>query len=295
MHDKTWLRFTVISLFPELIHNYLSEALIAKALRKNLIQVKTVDLRQFASGSYKSVDEAPYGGGDGMLITADSLKQALQSIQASFKHVVYLSPQGQVLSHDFAKNKFVEWSEVLQSSTQSDFVNLENLLEKNESLNREIVLICGRYAGVDQRFIAQYVDEEISIGDFVLSGGELAALVLLETVSRFVPGVLGDAVSAQVDSFSEGWLEAPQFTRPAHWEGLAVPSVLISGDHQKIQKWKRFCSYLVTLKKRPDIFLKKWPQSGVSFLELRRFYDSLLESERVVLQIEDLNLKGIDL
>ncbi len=259
------MKLTVITLFPDLIRNYLNDALLAKAISQNKLEVQVISLRDHAEGNYKSVDEIPFGGGDGMVIKADVLEKALTAAQSSAKHVIYLSPQGK------------PWNQAKAQVMATEA--------------KEFILICGRYAGIDQRFIHQYVDEEISIGDYVLSGGELAALVLIESISRFIPGVLGDQQSACNDSFADGLLEAPQFTRPAVWQDLAVPAVLMSGNHQKIADWKKFCSYLVTKKKRPDLLSTK-PSAfqGIDEKKAKEFYASLSPEEKNILDLEDLQL-----
>lgn len=251
--------FTFISLFPELIRGYLQDGLLSKAIHNNLIQVEIINLRDFSDNKYKSVDDRAYGGGDGMVVRADILEKSLQSVpDYKLKKVIYLSPQGKTWSSQQAK----KWA-----------------------LNSEsYILISGRYAGVDQRFISQYVDEEISIGDYVLSGGELAGLVLLESTSRFIPGVLGDESSAQLDSFENQRLEAAQFTKPASWNGLDIPSVLLSGHHLKIREWCEKVSLLITFKKRQDLL----DISQLNLEELASFYQKLSPEEVATLGLEDL-------
>lgn len=229
------MKAKIISLFPELIQSYLQDALISKAIESGLIKIEVINLRNFSDNKYKSVDDAPFGGGDGMLLRADILEKALLSVKDSSKKqkVIYFSPQGKVLTHEHVKRHSKDSAEV------------------------EFIFICGRYAGIDQRFIDTYVDEEVSIGDYVLSGGELAALVFTEAVSRFIPGVLGNSQSSIEDSFKSGLLEAPQYTRPQVWNGLQVPEILTSGNHAKIQKWKEEMSLKVTEEKRPDLLAKK--------------------------------------
>lgn len=236
MKTDSAVNLKIITLFPDLIRGYLAEALIAKALSKQLLTIELINLRDFSDNSYKSVDESPFGGGDGMLIRADILEKALQSVSNTSKKqkVIYFTPQGQLFD-----------STVAQAIA-------ENQLDADE-----LILICGRYAGVDQRFIEHYVDLELSIGDYVLSGGELPALVVTEAVSRFIPGVLGQLKSAEEDSFQNRLLEAPQYTRPQVWNNLKVPDVLLSGDHNKIKEWKNRKAQEVTEKKRPDLAKKR--------------------------------------
>lgn len=224
------INFKIITLFPELIKNYLQDAFIAKAIAMDLLAVELINLRDFSDNAYKSVDDSPFGGGDGMLIRPDILEKALLSVKSENQLVIYLTPQGKLLEQSFIQN-----------------------LAKAENSDKNIVLICGRYAGIDQRFIDTYVDLELSIGDYVLSGGELPALVLIEAMVRFMPGVLGKIESAHEDSFKDNLLEAPQYTRPQIWNNQKVPEVLLSGNHQKISEWKKEMALQVTQKKRPDL------------------------------------------
>lgn len=230
------IKFKIITLFPGLIENYLQDAVIAKAIGLSLLEVDLINLRDFSDNPYKSVDDAPYGGGDGMLIRADILEKAFLSIkdEGIDQYVIYFSPQGKLLEQELVYQ----------------FANEET------SRDSEIILICGRYGGIDQRFIDLYVDQEISIGNYVLSGGELPALVFIESVARFVPGVLGNLDSAKEDTFKNSLLEAPQYTRPQIWNELEAPEILLSGNHQKIAEWKRVMAVQVTLKKRPDLIKK---------------------------------------
>jgi tRNA (guanine37-N1)-methyltransferase len=283
--NKVSIQFTVVTLFPELIENYLSDALLSKAIQQGRIQVKVVSLREYSELKYRSVDDVPYGGGDGMVFKASVLEKAIESIQnKSLKtQIIYLSPQGKKWNHELAKKMAAEWShrEEAQEST-------------SPSPTSAIILICGRYGGIDQRFIQSFVTEEISIGDYVLSGGELAALVLIESISRYIPGVLGDENSATNDSFENNWLEAPQFTKPQLWNGLNVPSVLASGHHLKIAEWKKYCSILVTYKKRPDLFARFFKSLDISVAQLKAFYQDLTEDDKKSLQLENINFSEMN-
>lgn len=258
------INFKVITLFPELITSYLQEALLSKAIEKSIINVEIVDLKKFSQNKYNSVDDTVFGGGDGMLMQYRPLAEALKSLgiiklesSLADKKIVYLSPQGKKWTNQLAK----EWS-----------------AEEN------IILICGRYAGIDQRFIHQFVDTEISVGDYVLSGGELAALTLIETISRFIPGVVGHSQSAFIDSFENDLLEAPQFTKPQVEDELHVPATLLSGNHQKISEWRKFCAILVTLKKRPDLLEKQ----NINWSAVKDFYQQLSTGDKTVLDLNDL-------
>ncbi len=258
------INFKVITLFPELVQPYLQDALLSRAISNQIVDVETIDLRQFSQKKYNSVDDTVFGGGDGMLFQTRPLELAIQSIPKSAeknpsrKKIIYLSPQGKKWDHSLAKK----------------FSQLD-----------EVILICGRYAGIDQRFIHQYVNEEVSIGDYVLSGGELAALVVIESVARFLPGFLNDPVSSEHDSFEIGLLESPQFTKPQEENGLSVPAVLLSGNHQKISEWRNYCSVLVTLKKRPDLLLRK---KDIDWKKVKTFYTQMDPADKALLQIVDL-------
>lgn len=257
------ISFQVITLFPELIQSYLKDALLSKAIANQILDIRVTDLRQFSDNKYKSVDDTVFGGGDGMLFKYKPLANALKSLNIFKKNnpnkkIIYLSPQGKPWNSSMAK----AWAK-------------EN----------EIVLVCGRYAGVDQRFTHQFVDEEISIGDYVLSGGELGALVMIESISRFVPGVLGDLQSAVVDSFEDGLLEAPQFTKPQIEDELSVPAVLVSGNHQKISEWQKYTAILNTLKKRPDLLVDR---TDIEWLKVKLFYKNMDASEKAILGLEEL-------
>ncbi len=260
------MTFSYITLFPELIRHYLSDALLFKAEQKHILKFSIHQLRDYAIGNYKSVDDTVYGGGDGMVFEIEPLVHCLESIKKKISseiktQVIYLSPQGQKCDHQ----KILE------------------LLKYDH-----LIFVCGRYAGIDQRFIANYIDQEISIGDYVLSGGELPSLVLTEAISRQIPNVLGDHKSAEEDSFSDslqGFLEAPQFTKPQNYNEQIVPDVLTSGHHLKISDWKKKISILVTLAKRPDLLEKK---TNINWLELSEFYKKLTLADQKTLQINDL-------
>ncbi|MFP5519617.1 MAG: tRNA (guanosine(37)-N1)-methyltransferase TrmD [Bdellovibrionia bacterium] len=223
------MKIKVITLFPEMINQSLQYGVLGGGIEKGLLEVSCLNPREFSLDKHRSVDDRPFGGGDGMVMSMPPLVGAIESAQKELPAAIsiYLSPQGRKLDH----------TKVLELAKE-----------------KELILICGRYGGVDQRFINQHVDEELSIGDYVLSGGELGALVLIDSVSRQIPGVLGHADSAERDSFSDGLLECPSFTRPHQHEAGEVPAVLLSGNHAEIEKWRFKVSCLVTLQKRPDLF-----------------------------------------
>jgi tRNA (guanine37-N1)-methyltransferase len=223
------MRFDIITLFPELISGYFEDSLIKKARDKNILTIEMHQLRDFSTDKHHQVDDSPYGGGAGMLLKADVLGGAVEhvlSILPKKPLVVYLSPQGEKLNNVVAR----------------ELAQFENL-----------VLVCGRYEGVDHRFIELYVDKEISIGDYVLSGGELAAAVVVDTVSRFISGVVGKEDSVLTDSLENSMLKYPQYTRPRIYKGLDVPEVLVSGNHSEIEKWRKEQSVKITRKKRGDL------------------------------------------
>lgn len=232
----TAMKFSYITLFPNLIENYLEDALLKKAAAKKLLQFNVIDLRNYTDNKYKSVDDSPYGGGDGMILRPDIADKCFNDIykdpifSADSTLRIYLSPQGKPLTQ----------------TVVLDLMKYDHL-----------VLLSGRYGGIDQRIMNHHIDMEISMGDFVLSGGELAALALTEAISRFVPGVLGDEHSVIQDSFHQGLLEAPQFTKPQLWGDQTVPAVLTSGHHEKIETWKHHMAFLITWKKRKDLFFAK--------------------------------------
>ena len=220
------MRIDILTLFPEMFEA-LNVSLIGKAQNNNLLDVKVHNIRDFSKDKHKKCDDYTYGGGNGMLMTPQPIYDAITSMEGYEKaHKIYLSPKGEKLTQKKVKNL-------------TDFDHL--------------ILLCGHYEGVDQRVIDLLIDEEISIGDYVLTGGELPAMVLIDTISRYIPGVLGNEDSTEDESFSNNNLEYPQYTRPAEFMGLKVPEVLISGDHAKVDKWREEQSKLITKQRRPDL------------------------------------------
>ena len=218
------MQFDVLTLFPEMF-NILNESIIGRAQEKELININLVNIRDFSKDKHKKVDDTPYGGGAGMVMQADVVYDAYKSVANDKAKVIYLTPQGKKLNQ-----------------------------KKVEELSKEkhLILLCGHYEGIDQRVIDKIVDEEISIGDYVLTGGEIPAMVLIDSVSRYVKGVLKDD-SIKEESFSNNLLEYPQYTRPEVFEGQSVPEILLTGNHKEIDKWRKEQSLKMTLKKRPDI------------------------------------------
>lgn len=233
----TPLRFTVVTLFPELFRSWRESALLAKALAAGLIELRLVDPRAFTQDRHRTVDDTPYGGGEGMVLKVEPFVAAIEAAAAALPgcpaHRVLLSPQGQRL-------------------TQS---RLHALSEHSH-----LILVCGRYEGFDERVRAS-VDEELSLGDFVLNGGEVAAMAVIDGLSRLVPGVIGNAASLQTESHAAGLLEYPQYTRPREFRGQAVPEVLLSGDHERIRRWRRQQMLLRTHQRRPDLWAAFVPEA----------------------------------
>ena len=224
------MRIDIITLFPEMCEAVMSESIIGRARSKGVIDVRCHQLRDYALDKHKRVDDTTYGGGMGMLMKAEPIALCFEEIwkqTGDRPHFIYMSPKGQTLT----QNRLRELSK------------LDN-----------ITILCGHYEGVDQRLIDEFVDEEISIGDYVLTGGELPALVLADSVSRLVPGVLSDDLCFSDESHFNGLLEYPQYTKPAVWRGIEVPEVLLSGHHANIEKWRHEKSLEETAKKRPDLF-----------------------------------------
>ena len=227
MTPEKW--FGVVSLFPDMFAPFTQQGVIGRAVKSGTLSVDTFNPRDFTHDRHRTVDDRPYGGGPGMLMMVKPLTDAIQAakkVGGENSKVIYLSPQGKPLDQAGAQR----------------LANIDRT-----------ILICGRYEGIDERVIERHVDEEISIGDYVLSGGELPAMVLMDAVARLVPGVLGHKASAVEDSFTDGLLDCPHYTRPAILDGQKVPEVLLSGDHEKIRQWRLMQSLGRTLQRRPDL------------------------------------------
>lgn len=225
--------FNCLTLFPDLFSGFKAESLCGKAIEKELIEVNTVNFREYTTDKHRRVDDYPFGGGAGMLLTPQPLFDCFDALEQQYsgkKSInLYMSPTGEVLNHNIA----LEIAEF-------EVVNI----------------LCGHYEGVDQRVLDHCIHRELSIGDYVLMGGELPAMVLMDCVMRFVPGVLSNEQSAHTESFSDGLLEYPQYTRPQEFRGMSVPEVLLSGHHKNIEAWQREQSLLKTLKRRPELLEK---------------------------------------
>ena len=222
------MQFDVLTLFPEMFSS-LNESIIGRAKKNEQINIKLINIRDFSEDKHNKVDDTPYGGGAGMVMKPDVVYRAYKSLENKENaKVIYMSPQGKTLN----QKKVVELSK-----------------------EGHLIILCGHYEGIDQRVLDKIVDEEISIGDYVLTGGELPAMVLIDSVSRYVEGVLNKN-SVEEESFSKGMLEYPQYTRPEEFEGIKVPEVLLSGNHGEIEKWRTEKQIEITKKKRPDLLKK---------------------------------------
>ncbi|MGN0183459.1 MAG: tRNA (guanosine(37)-N1)-methyltransferase TrmD [Candidatus Ornithomonoglobus sp.] len=228
------MRFDVLTLFPDMFRAVLGDSIIGRAEKAGLIELNFIDIRDFTKNKHRKVDDTPYSGGGGMLMQAQPVFDAYMSVAdgLSYKpYTIFMSPQGSV----FGQDKAIELSRY-----------------------NHIVLLCGHYEGIDQRVLDEIVDAEISLGDFVMTGGEIPAMAVIDTVSRLIPGVLANDGSFQNESHFQGLLEHPQYTKPQVWHERAVPEVLLSGNHKLIDKWKHEQSLIATLKKRPDMLRKAW-------------------------------------
>lgn len=241
------MNINVISIFPEILESSF-RGLTGKALEKNIAKLKLIDLKEFSNNDYGSIDDAPYGGGEGMVIGVEPLEKSLKTIKNP-GHIICLTPQGKVFN-------------------QTKAVNL--------SKYKDLTFVCGRYEGIDQRFIDNYVDEEVSIGDYVLSGGEIAASVVIDAILRNLDDVIGNQDSINKDSHSDGKLKGHVYTRPSDFKGKKVPAILLSGDHKKVNEWKLANSLWVTREKRPDLF-KQLQLSEKEMILLREYGDYLTE------------------
>ncbi len=226
------MKFHVMTLFPEMIETGLSHSIIGKAMNQESIELHTINFRDFSASKHMKVDDYPFGGGAGMVLQVQPILDAYRHHFADREkkpRVIYLTPQGKPFNQEMVKELAQE---------------------------EELVFLCGHYEGVDERIIDTIITDEVSIGDYVLTGGELAVMVMIDAISRLVPGVLSNKMSAETETFDDGLLEYPQYTRPSSYEGMDVPEVLLSGNHQNIDRWRREQSLLRTWQKRPDLLDK---------------------------------------
>ena len=226
------MKFYIMTLFPDMVMNGLNTSIIGKAMGKELLSIEAVDIRDYTLDKHRHVDDYPYGGGAGMVMQAQPVYDCFKDIEKNLEkkpRVLFMTPTGKTFNQDMAKE-----------------------LSQEENL----VFLCGHYEGIDKRVLDKIVTDEVSIGDFVLTGGELPAMMMIDAISRLIPGVLNNDISAETESFTDNLLEYPQYTRPEVWEGEAVPAVLLSGHHANIEKWRREQSLLITKERRPDLFEK---------------------------------------
>lgn len=226
------MNFHVLTLFPEMIENGMNTSITGRAIAKGLLSLEAINIRDFAFNKHQKVDDYTYGGGAGMLMQAEPVYLAYESIAshtAKKPRVVYVTPQGQVFNQNMAREMAEE---------------------------EDLIFLCGHYEGIDERVLEEIVTDYVSIGDYVLTGGELPAMVMMDSISRMVPGVLNNQESGETESFAGNLLEYPQYSRPEEWHGKKVPEVLMSGHHANIEKWRREQSILRTKERRPDLFEK---------------------------------------
>ena len=239
------MKFDVLTLFPEMLAAYLQQGVLGRAVKRGLVDVNLINIRDFAEGTHKTTDDRPYGGGEGMVMKPGPIYRALKSVDRvdGKSPVILLSPQGKLFDQSIAW-EMTGWD--------------------------QLVLVCGRYEGIDERIKLTCIDMELSIGDYILSGGELGAMVIVDAVSRLIPGVLGGERSNLEDSFEDGLLEYPQYTRPRVFQDEEVPEILLSGNHEKIRAWRREESLRRTLEKRPDLLKQAnlTPEDKVILAEL---------------------------
>jgi len=226
------VKIQILTIFPDVCRSVFNESILKRACEKNLATLEAVDLRRWTSDRHRTVDDAPYGGGPGMVMKIEPIDQALSEIRSSDSKVILMSPQGRCFSDQIAREL---------------------------ALETDLIFLCGHYEGIDQRVADHLVDDEISIGDYVLTSGVLPALVITDAVVRLIPGVLGDDQSAEQDSFAEGILDHPHFTRPSEYKGWKVPDVLLSGNHKAIAEWRKETALATTIKRRPDLIQPSSP------------------------------------
>lgn len=226
------MRYHVLTLFPEMVLQGLHTSIIGRAADRGIIGLNAVNIRSYADNDYGKIDDYPYGGGAGMVMQAEPVYRAYEAVAASLEkkpRVLHMTPQGRVFSQEMAQELAQE---------------------------EDLIFLCGHYEGIDERVLEEIVTDHVSIGDYVLTGGELPAMVMIDAISRMVPGVLNNKESAQFDSFQNGLLEYPQYSRPQEWRGRRVPEILLSGHHANVEAWRKEQSYLRTKERRPDLLEK---------------------------------------
>ena len=244
--------YHVLTLFPEIIRSYMDESITGRAIEDGVLELNTVNIRDYSTEKHKKVDDYPYGGGAGMLMQAQPIYDSFMSVtEGRPVRCIFLTPQGKVFNQQMAREFATE---------------------------KEVVFLCGRYEGVDERVIEEIVTDEVSIGDYVVTGGELPAMIMMDAIARMIPGVLHNEESAESDSFYGGLLEHPQYTRPEIWRDKRVPEILLSGDHAKVDDWRRLQSIKRTALRRPDL-LENAPLSPKE----REFVENVLANENTAL------------
>lgn len=248
--------FDILTIFPGLFESVLNESILKRARDKGILEVRFTNIRDYASDKHQMTDDRPFGGGEGMVMKAEPLAEAVKSISqnAPPSRIIYLSPQGRPFHQKLAEE-------------------LSN--------EKHLALICGRYEGIDERFCSQYVTDEISLGDFILTGGELAAMVVVDAVTRLLPGVLGCSDSANNDTFSRNLLKHPQYTRPRIFEELKVPDELLSGDHKAIEEYRFIASIKRTLDRRPELLCREdFTKSEEKLLKKHQLYAEVMKQRK---------------
>ena len=246
------MKIDVLTLFPEMFTPVTESSILGRAAESGLVDIRLTDIRDFSNDKHNKADDYPFGGGGGMVMMADPVFGALESVEAGRKRVIYMSPRGKILDEDMIR----------------EFSVLD-----------EFVILCGHYEGMDQRVLDYWGIEEVSIGDYVLTGGELPAMVLIDSVARLIPGVLGNENSALDESVYSGLLEYPQYTKPREYRGLQVPEVLVSGNHKLISLWKFRESLKLTKQRRPDLFEKYVNESRELSKEEKKILEEIIETE----------------
>ena len=248
------MNFHVLTLFPDMIRDGMNTSIIGRAMAGGFLDIEAVNIRDYAFNKHQKVDDYPYGGGAGMLMQAEPVYLAYESVEKKIGYqprVIYLTPQGKVFNQEMAR----------------DFAK-----------EKDLVFLCGHYEGIDERVLEEIVTDYVSIGDYVLTGGELPAMVMVDAISRLIPGVLHNDVSAEFESFQDDLLEYPQYSRPEEWHGKKVPPILLSGHHANIEKWRREQSIIRTKERRPDL-LEKCMKSGVLDKKEMKFLQELLAKD----------------
>ncbi len=247
------MKIDILTLFPGMFAPVTEESMLGRAAEKEILDIRTHDIRDYTQNKHNRTDDYPFGGGGGMVMMPDPVFRALEDIDAKGKRLIYMSPRGRILDEE---------------------------LIRELSQEEELVILCGHYEGVDQRILDTWDAEEVSIGDYILTGGELPAMVLIDAVARLVPGVLGNEDSAMNESVYSGLLEHPQYTQPRDYEGIPVPEVLLSGDHRRIDLWRFRQSLELTAERRPDLFQAFGERSDQLPKDARRVFEEVLEKIR---------------